>query len=76
MLEVSGEVRKVLGSTKPVDVSNPLPVALVVPSALVRMSVSLVMRASGNTNTDFFRDEATALKFLDHAMGEYERKRR
>lgn len=76
MLDVSSEVRKVLGSAKPPDPGNPHPVALVVPSALLRMVVSLVMRASQNANTDFFKDEASALEFLDRAMAEFERKRR
>lgn len=76
MLDVSSEVRKVLGSQAPTDLSNPVPVALVVPSALLRMVVSLVMRASKNNNSDFFKDEAAAMLFLDQAMTEYERKRR
>lgn len=75
MLEVSNEVRRILGSQKPVDPANPLPVALVVPSALLRMVVSLVMRASENPNTDFFKDEASALAWLDGAMATYEKKR-
>lgn len=76
ILDVSSEVRKLLGSEKPPDPNNPPPVALVVPSALMRMAVSLVMRASANPNTDFFKDEASALVFLDKAMAEFERKRR
>lgn len=76
IMEVSSEVRKILGSEKPPDPTNPPPVALVIPSALVRMAVSLVMRASGNSNTDFFKDEESALVFLDGAMAEFERKRR
>jgi len=76
VLDVSSEVRKILGSEKPPDPDNPPPVALVIPSALMRMAVSLVMRASGNSNTDFFKDEASALLFLDRAMPEFERKRR
>ena len=76
MLDVSKEVRKVLSAQKPQDLNNPVPVALVVPSAMMRMIVSLAMRASGNPNTDFFKDEASALLFLDSAMAEYERKRR
>lgn len=76
MLDVSGDVRKVLGAARPPDPDNPHPVALVIPSALLRMAVSLVMRASQNPNTDFFKDEASALEFLDRAMAEFERKRR
>lgn len=76
ILDVSAEVRKILSSEKPPDPNNPPPVALVIPSALMRMAVSLVMRASGNPNTDFFKDEASALVFLDKAMPEFERKRR
>lgn len=76
MLDVSKEVRKVLSAQKPQDLNNPVPVALVVPSAMMRMVVSLAMRASENPNTDFFKDEASALLFLDGAMAEYERKRR
>ena len=76
MLDVSTDVRKVLSAQKPQDPDNPVPVALVVPSAMMRMIVSLAMRASGNPNTDFFKDEASALLFLDRAMAEYERKRR
>lgn len=76
MLDVSTEVRKVLSAQKPQQADNPVPVALVVPSAMMRMIVSLAMRASGNPNTDFFKDEASALLFLDGAMAEYERKRR
>jgi len=48
----------------------------VVASALMRMIASLAMRASENPNTDFFKDEASAMLFLDRAMAEYERKRR
>lgn len=76
MLDVSKEVRKVLSAQKPQDLNNPVPVALVVPSAMMRMVVSLAMRASENPNTDFFKDEASALVFLDRGMAEYERKRR
>lgn len=76
MLDVSSEVRKVLSAQKPQDLDNPVPVALVVPSAMMRMIVSLAMRASGNPNTDFFKDEGSALLFLDRGMAEYERKRR
>jgi hypothetical protein len=76
MLSVSSEVRKVFGSQPPADPNNPIPVALVIPSAMMRMGVSLVMRAAGNPNTDFFKDETEALVFLDRAMAEYERKRR
>lgn len=76
MLDVSKEVRTVLSAQKPQDLNNPVPVALVVPSAMMRMVVSLAMRASENPNTDFFKDEASALLFLDGAMAEYERKRR
>jgi hypothetical protein len=75
VLDVSSEVRKILGAEKPPDPNNPPPVALVVPSALMRMAVSLVVRASDNPNTDFFKDEASALAFLDKAMAEFERKR-
>ncbi len=76
IIDVSSDVRKILGSEKPPDPNNPPPVALVIPSALMRMAVSLVMRASDNPNTDFFKDEASALVFLDKAMAEFERKRR
>ena len=76
MLDVSKEVRTVLSAQKPQDLNNPVPVALVVPSAMMRMVVSLAMRASENPNTDFFKDEASALLFLDRAMPEFERKRR
>lgn len=76
MLDVSTDVRKVLSAQKPQDPDNPVPVALVIPSAMMRMISSLVMRASGNPNTDFFKDEASALVFLDKGMAEYERKRR
>jgi hypothetical protein len=76
MLDVSKEVRKVFSAQKPVDPNNPLPVALVVPSALLRMAISLAMRASENHNTDFFKDEASALAWLDSAMATYDRQRR
>jgi len=76
ILNVSNDVRKVLGAQAPADPNNPIPVALIIPSAMMRMGVSLVMRASGNPNTDFFKDEAEGLAFLDGAMAEYERKRR
>lgn len=76
MLEVSTDVRKILSAQKPHDSNNPIPVALVVPSALLRMVVSLVMRASENPNTDFFKDESSALAWLDGAMATYEHKRK
>ncbi len=76
ILDVSNDVRKVLSAQKPQNPDNPVPIALVVPSALMRMIASLAMRASENPNTDFFKDEASAMLFLDRAMAEYERKRR
>ncbi|MDX2009406.1 MAG: STAS/SEC14 domain-containing protein [Myxococcaceae bacterium] len=76
MLEVSTDVRKILSSQKPLHADNPIPVALVVPSALLRMVVSLVLRASENPNTDFFKDEASALAWLDGALTRYEQKRK
>lgn len=72
---VSNEVKKVLGSQKP-DPRNPPPVAIILSSALARMAASLTMRVTGNSNTDFFRNEDEALEWLDVRMAEFSRKRR
>jgi len=72
---VNGEVRKVLSSEK-ADPTNPPPVAMVMGSALVRMVASLAMRAGSNENLEFFKDEPSALQWLDARMAAYEAKRK
>jgi hypothetical protein len=71
---VSAEVKKVLGSARP-DPTNPVPVALVMVSALTRMTANLVMRMSGNDNNEAFKDEAGALAWLDARMAVFLAKR-
>ena len=75
LTSVSGEVRKVLTSEK-ADPANPPPVAMVMQSALIRMISSLAMRGGGNENLEFFKDEASALTWLDAQMATYEAKRK
>jgi hypothetical protein len=69
---LSSEVKKLLGTAKPADPLNPHPVAMVIPSAMVRMIASLVLRAGGNSNTSLFNDEAAALGWLDERMTYFE----
>lgn len=71
---VSAEVKKVLGSVRP-DPTNPVPVALVFDSALTRMTANLVMRVSGNDNNEAFKDEASALEWLDERLTVFHAKR-
>lgn len=73
---VSGEVKKVLGSSKPPDPSNPPPVAVVLDSALARMAAGLAMRLSSNENTDAFKVEQDGLDWLDGRMATYLRKKK
>jgi hypothetical protein len=71
---VSSEVKKVLGSVK-ADENNPVPVATLFTSALTRMTAALVMRLSGNDNSEVFRDEAQALEWLDERLTTYHARR-
>lgn len=71
---ISAEVKKVLGAVRP-DPSNPVPVALVMDSALLRMTASLVMRLSGNDNNEAHKDEASALAWLDERLTVFHAKR-
>lgn len=73
---VSSDVRKVLASQVPEDVTNPPPVAVVLESALARMAAGLAMRLSDNNNTDSFKNEQEALAWLDGRMTEFLRKRK
>jgi hypothetical protein len=72
---LSADVKKVLGSAQ-ADPGNPIPVAIVVSSALIRMMASLVTRAGANENTEFFKDEASALEWLDSALTKFHLKRK
>jgi hypothetical protein len=70
---LDADARKALSEQKP-DPQNPVPVALVMPSAMLRMTAGLVARATG-TELHFFSTEAEALTWLDEAMAAYEAKR-
>ncbi len=71
---LSPEVKKVLGSAQ-ADPQNPIPVAVVLESAMLRMMASLLTRAGSNENSEFFRDEAAALDWLDGALKTFHAKR-
>lgn len=71
---VSSEVKKVLGSVKP-DEDNPVPVAMLFTSALTRMTANLVMRLSGNDNSEAFHSEEQALEWLDQRLTTYHARR-
>ncbi|MDP1822334.1 MAG: hypothetical protein Q8L48_03800 [Archangium sp.] len=71
---VSSEVRKVLSSQK-TDARNPVPVALILTSALARMAAALTMRLTDNSNSDSFKSEEEGLAWLDGRMAEFLRKR-
>ncbi|MEW5741863.1 MAG: hypothetical protein AB1938_23310 [Myxococcota bacterium] len=71
---VSSEVKKVLGSVKP-DPDNPVPVAMLFSSALVRMTAGLVMRLTGNLNSETFKTEEDALAWLDGKLAQYHARR-
>ncbi|MBL8920787.1 MAG: hypothetical protein JNJ54_18125 [Myxococcaceae bacterium] len=64
---VGADVKKVLGSVRP-DPANPVPVALLIDSALMRMTANMVMRLSGNDNNEAFKDEGRALEWLDERL--------
>ncbi len=68
---VSGDVKKVLSSSKP-DPRNPPPIAVLLESALARMAAGLAMRLTENGNSDSFKTEAQALEWLDARMTEFE----
>lgn len=72
--DISSDVKKVLSSAK-ADPVNPIPVALVIPSAMMRMLASLVTRVGTNDNSEFFRDEAAGLAWLDGALTRYHQRR-
>ena len=71
---VSGEVKKVLSSSK-TDARNPPPVALILTSALARMAANLTMRVTNNDNSESFKSEAEGLAWLDGRMAQFEAKR-
>ncbi|MEW6432414.1 MAG: hypothetical protein AB1730_12980 [Myxococcota bacterium] len=71
---VSSDVKKVLGSVRP-DPDNPVPVAMLFPSALTRMTANLVMRLSGNDNSEAFKTEDEALEWLDQRLAHYHARR-
>ena len=71
---VSGEVKKVLSSSK-TDTRNPPPVALILTSALARMAANLTMRVTNNDNSESFKSEAEGLAWLDARMAQFEAKR-
>ncbi|GMU60334.1 MAG: hypothetical protein AMXMBFR34_20970 [Myxococcaceae bacterium] len=62
--DLSSDVRQVLGSRKP-DPHNPVPVAMLFSSTLVRMVAGLVMRLMGDVKSETFKKEADALAWLD-----------
>jgi hypothetical protein len=70
---VSSEVKKKLSSRKRDGAGQP--VAIVLSSPLMRMAASLVMRITGNTESESFKDEATALEWLDVRLTEFKNKR-
>lgn len=72
---VPADVKKVLASKAP-DPKNPEPVAVVLDSALARMAAGLALRLTNNENTEFFKDEAEGLAWLDGRMSEFARKAR
>lgn len=63
LTSVSSEVKKKLSSRK--RASSPMPVAIVLDSALMRMAASLVARATGTAESETFKSEADALAWLD-----------
>lgn len=69
---VSSEVKKKLSSRK--RTSSPMPVAIVLDSALMRMAASLVARASGTAESETFKSEADALAWLDGQLAKARRK--
>ncbi len=71
---ISKEVREVLSSAK-ADPRNPIPVALVIESPLMRMMANLVQRVGTNENTEFFKEESKGLDWLDGALTRYHAKR-
>lgn len=71
---LSSEVKKVLGSAQ-ADPQNPVPVAIVMESPMLRMMASLITRAGGNENSQFFKDEGAALEWLDGALKTFHEKR-
>lgn len=68
---VSSEVKKALSSR---TAKNPMPVALVLASPLMRMTASLVMRVVGTGSSDSFKTEAEALEWLDVQLTQLQRK--
>lgn len=70
---LTSEVKKVLGSAQ-ADPKNPVPVAIVMVSPMLRMMASLITRAGGNENSQFFKDEAEALEWLDGALKSFHAK--
>jgi len=60
---VSGEVKKLLST--PRQIETPMPVAVVLNSAIARMLAGLVLRTNNNKKSDYFKTEAEALAWLD-----------
>lgn len=52
-----------------------MPVAIVMESPMLRMMASLITRAGGNENSQFFKDEGAALDWLDGALQVFHAKR-
>jgi hypothetical protein len=62
---VSPDVKNVLTpKEKPKD---PAPIAVVLNSAVARMVAGMMMRLSGQTNSEYFKNDADALAWLDTA---------
>jgi hypothetical protein len=72
IISVSPEVKHALvprGKPK-----NPPPIAVVLPSAVARMVAGLMMRLSGDVESEYFKNEADALAWLDTAAAEFAKK--
>lgn len=68
--QVSLEVREILSSQKP-SANNPPPVALVLQSPFARVAAGLALRFAENPNAESFKNEASALRWLDTKMAHF-----
>jgi hypothetical protein len=69
---VSTDVKRAL--TPDVKPKNPPPVAIVLSSAVARMVAGLMMRLSSTADSEYFKNEADALAWLDTAAAEHQKK--
>ncbi len=72
IIAVSAEVKRIL--TPEVKPKNPAPVAIVLTSAVARMVAGFLMRLSGQADSEYFKNEADALAWLDGAAAEHQKK--